>query len=201
MKLSDFLATRTQHDDLRLLPDCPYGERNGGGTGDDSVYADPVYGYAYEDGTRAIEQGSDGVFTVYIQYDSTFRDLLSAELELWYYYGRFDGPQEVDLTLFDRLEMACLSSDLDAAARYVQDGLGVQSGDRAALFFSYVDGIGPSEETWPNAPLRKRFEWMREYIRSELCEVDARLERETDGIVPREDIQMTHDVLETLKGN
>jgi hypothetical protein len=163
MEFADFLATRQQSTDLRQFADSPYGANNNESDGQ----PEPVTGFAYCGGDYAIEELPDAGYRVFIQFEQNFPDLASAELELFYYYGRNVGIT-VDLNLFERLEMACRQSDLDAACRYIQDGLGVDSGDVAGIFFSYCEGSdGPNATNWRDGSLRTRFEWMRDYIRSE----------------------------------
>lgn len=171
MNYREFISTRQASADLRTFLDGPYGTAQNR----EGAYPDPIPGFAYCGGSYAIEQLADGGgYRVIIQFENDFPDLASAEFELFYYYGRHVG-RTVELNLFERMEMACRSSDLDAACRYIQDGLGVESGDNAALFFSYCsESEGPNPENWRTRPAA-RFNWMRDYIRSELNVVEARL--------------------------
>lgn len=181
MKFSEFIASRVHSDDLRQFPDSPYGARNN----EPDTYEEPIEGYAYCDGSYAIQgpYAQDNGYTVFIQFEQSFPDLLSAELELWYYYGRFVG-NEVHPNFWERLEMACRSSDLDCACRYVQDGLGQHYGDTAALFFSHIEESGgPNSKNWRDANLELRFDWMRDYVSQELGTVSWRLQPDsTDAI-------------------
>lgn len=185
MNYQQFISTRQPSADLRQFDDCAYGANNNS----PDTYPEPIAGFIYG-GSYSIRHDiapADGgdVYTVFIQFEQTFADLESAELELWYYYGR-DLGVTVDLDLFERLGMACRQSDLDAACRYIQDGLGQDDGGCAGMFFSTAEGCdGPNDTNWRKADLRQRFEWMRDYIRSELCEVDFRLNDPDGGATAR----------------
>lgn len=178
MNYQEFISTRQRSDDLREFEDCPYGWRSA----EAHTYPDPIPGFAYCGGSYAIEalhgpEYPDGnAFRVIIQFENDYPDLASAEFVLFYHYGRFVG-QTVELNLFERLEMACRSSNLDDACRFVQDALGVESGDHASIFFSYCTGSdGPNEENWRTVDTGTRWGWMADYIRSELSVVDGRLQ-------------------------
>src|SRR6476469_9424741 len=145
MQLKDFLASRRFVADLRPLSDIVRDE------------PEPVAGYVYAD-SYVIPQRADGRFHLFLQYDDLRADLLSCELELFYYYGRHVAP-ETELDLFQRLELACMQSDLDAAARYIQDGIGQEDGGTASLFFS-----GPDGDNWPTMGATERYPVALRYL-------------------------------------
>lgn len=167
MTFQEFIATRQQSNDLRQFPDSPYGANNN----EAGEPSHPIDGYAYCGGDYAIQRLPEGGFRAFIQFEQDFRDLASAELELFYYHGRFAG-QTFRPTFWDRLEMACRTSDLDAACRYIQDGLGQDDGGAAGMFFSAEER---GNEAFAVMPHRVRYLLLCDYIREELSEVDARL--------------------------
>lgn len=164
MKLAAFIASRRHCEDLRQIADSPYGSNNS----EPEDYPNPIRGFAYE-GDLSIRQDEDG-FTAFIQFEESSRDLRSLELELFYWYGSHTANPSHELTLFDRVELACLQSDIDRALRYVQDGLGVESGDFAAMHFSDL-----AENAWAEMPRDERLQRLCRYIAGETSsEIDWR---------------------------
>jgi hypothetical protein len=171
-KFQVWLATRQWSDDLRNI-----------GQGIETPFMDseePVAGYIY-DGSYVIgefdHEGRKG-WHLFLTYDEVRADLLSCELDLFYWYGPhggeasgFDGAKGLDL--FDRMEIGALQSDLDSAVRYIQDGLGVDEGLQASMFFSGLeDGEWSAMEPW------ERCKMLRDYAASEISgEVSERIER------------------------
>jgi hypothetical protein len=159
MELKAFIATRRYCEDLRQIADSPYGSNNS----EPDTYPDPISGYLYGDSFAIQQHAADNGFTCFIQFEESSPDLRSLELELWYWHGR-DFGAEVDLTLFDRVELACLQSDIDRALRYVQDGIGVRSGDFAALHFSDL-----ADNAWGEMSRVQRLRRLSTYIAAEVA--------------------------------
>jgi hypothetical protein len=171
MTLAEFIESRRACEDLRQIPDSPYGSNNS----EPDSYPDPISGFVYADQYSIQQHAQDNGFTCFIQFEESSPDLRSLELELFYHYGRFvDSAKPLDqskpfnpyageLTLFDRVEMACLQSDIHRALRYVQDGIGVLSGDVAAMHFSDIQ-----DEDWTPMTRLERLERLRRYIGVEI---------------------------------
>lgn len=178
----DFQATRRPCADLRFVPDSPYSPLQN----DEGAYPEPVAGFVYAN-ALTIEGPfpADGGFRTFIQFEEDSADLLSLEIDLFYWHAR-ERANLPPLTFFDVCELASMQSDLNRALRYVQDALGVESGDNAALHFSWTDESGgPSETSWKAARWGDRARMLADYVRSELTTVDwrhdARLDRYGEG--------------------
>lgn len=152
MKLREFLASATYCDDLRAIPDSCFAEEEWA-----------VSGYVYAGQYCIRETPADNGFLTHIQFEQGSADLHSLELELFYYYGRHVGERANELTMFDRLDLALHQSDLDAACRYIQDGLGQDDGGLAGQYFS--GGLG---DTWAQLAPDGRLPLLCRYIGQEL---------------------------------
>lgn len=158
MTYQEFMQSKRPVDDLRLLIDSPYN------TPEIDESAAAISGFAYA-GSYAIGRVAEdwpdyqrGVEQWHLQignHEWIGTSLETLEIALFYWLGRFAG-QTAELSLFDRLALAARSTDLDESARYIQDALGVESGDYAGLFFS-----GPEYEPEQWAAMEPAERWSR----------------------------------------
>lgn len=193
-QLKTFLGERQAVADLRKVPDCPYGENQN----EPDAYPEPVAGFTYG-GSYAISgpYPADGGFHVYLTsptFERSGADLLSLELDLFWYYGR-DGQatRYEPATLADALYIGSLQSDIDSAVHYVQRVLDVPSGDLAAILFSDCNALNSGkswDELWPTLDPIQRSRKLASYAESELLDqIDSALETFTPETAAKESVR------------